>query len=341
MDAATLERCPVRRSPTARTSATSRSSRTSTTARPRSSTPCSGSPAPSGRTRTWPSASWTPTTSSARRASPSSPRTRPSASARPRSTSSTRPGHADFGGEVERALTHGRRRPAARRRLRGAAAADALRAPQGARGRAAADRRRSTRSTAPTRAKEVLDEIYELFIDLDAERGADRLPDRLHGRARGPRRPHARRPRADLRPLFDTLLETIPPPASIPAHPLQALVTNLDYQRLRRPARAPPHPARDAPQGSADRLVPRGRHDLERARRPSCSSSRRSTASPPTRPAPATSSRSRAIDDVTIGETIADPDDPRPLPVSTVDEPSLSVTFGINTSPLAGTEGDY
>src|SRR5262249_28309143 len=43
--------------------------------------------------------------------------------------------------------------------------------------------------------------------------------------------------------------------------------------------------------------------------------------------------------EVTIGETIADPGDPRPLPVTTVDEPSLSVTIGINTSPLAGTEG--
>src|SRR5207249_3565163 len=46
------------------------------------------------------------------------------------------------------------------------------------------------------------------------------------------------------------------------------------------------------------------------------------------------------LPDVTIGETIADPDDPRPLPVSTVDEPSLAITIGINTSPLAGTEGD-
>src|SRR5205085_11281995 len=46
------------------------------------------------------------------------------------------------------------------------------------------------------------------------------------------------------------------------------------------------------------------------------------------------------LPDVTIGETIADPDDPRPLPVTTVDEPSLSVTIGINTSVLAGTEGD-
>src|SRR3954454_17157476 len=46
------------------------------------------------------------------------------------------------------------------------------------------------------------------------------------------------------------------------------------------------------------------------------------------------------LPEVTIGETIADPDDPRPLPVTTVDEPSLSITIGINTSPLAGTEGD-
>ena len=46
------------------------------------------------------------------------------------------------------------------------------------------------------------------------------------------------------------------------------------------------------------------------------------------------------LPEVTIGETIADPDDPRPLPLTTVDEPSLSVTIGINTSPLAGTEGD-
>src|SRR5262249_13484550 len=46
------------------------------------------------------------------------------------------------------------------------------------------------------------------------------------------------------------------------------------------------------------------------------------------------------IPEVTIGETLADPDDPRPLPVITVDEPSLSVTIGINTSPLAGLDGD-
>src|SRR5207249_10654198 len=46
------------------------------------------------------------------------------------------------------------------------------------------------------------------------------------------------------------------------------------------------------------------------------------------------------IDEITIGETIADPDDPRPLPVSRVDEPSLSMTIGINTSPLSGRDGD-
>ena len=85
--AATLPRCPP-----ARTSATSPSSRTSTTARRRSSTPCSGSPVRSGPTRTWPSASWTRWISSARRGSRSSPRTPPSGTAGSRSTSSTRRG---------------------------------------------------------------------------------------------------------------------------------------------------------------------------------------------------------------------------------------------------------
>ncbi len=87
------------------------------------------------------SASSTPTTWSASAGSRSWPRTSRSTTARPRSTSSTRPGHADFGGEVERTLADGRRRPRAGRRLRRADAADQVRAPQGVRQQDPADRR--------------------------------------------------------------------------------------------------------------------------------------------------------------------------------------------------------
>ena len=58
-----------------------------------------------------------------------------------------------------------------------------------------------------------------------------------------------------------------------------------------------------------------------------------------TRPVRARSSRSPASTTSTIGETLADPDDPRPLPIITVDEPSLSMTIGVNTSPLNGRDG--
>ena len=71
----------------------------------------------------------------------------------------------------------------------------------------------------------------------------------------------------------------------------------------------------------------------------SCSSPRRSTACPPTSAGPGEIIAVAGLDDVTIGETLADPDDPRPLPVISVDEPSLSITIGVNTSPMAGREG--
>ena len=137
------------------------------------------------------------------------------------------------------------------------------------------------------RIAEVVDEVYELFIDLDADRGPDRVPDRLHerqgrlGLAR--RRPT---PGTDLKPLMDLLVEHIPAPEYEEGHPLQAHVTNLD---------ASPYVGRLAicrvrngtiRKGSADRLVPRRRHDHARHASPSSTSPRRSTASTPTRPGP-------------------------------------------------------
>ena len=123
-----------------------------------------------------------------------------------------------------------------------------------------------------------------------------------------------------------------------PEHPLQALVTNLD---------ASPYVGRLAicrvrhgniQQGPADRLVPRRRLDRARAgggavRDRGARARRAPEAGPGEIIAVA------GIAEVTIGETLADPDDPRPLPVITVDEPAMSITIGVNTSPLAGKDG--
>ncbi len=160
----------------------------------------------------------------------------------------------------------GRRRAAARRRLRRPAAADALRPAQGARDAAARRARRQQDRPARRAGRGGRERGLRALPRPRRDRVPDRVPDRLRRRPRRPRGPRPGRARRRLDPLFETLLETIPPPSYDPEHPLQALVTNLDASRLRRPPGAPARPARDAPQGPADRLVPRERRDRERAR---------------------------------------------------------------------------
>ena len=110
------------------------------------------------------------------------------------------------------------------------------------------------------RIAEVVDEVYELFLDLDADRRAGRVPDRLHERPRRLGLARGGREGTDLSPLLDLMVERIPAPEYDPDHPLQAHVTNLD---------ASPYVGRLAlcrvrngtiRAGPADRLVPRRRH---------------------------------------------------------------------------------
>ena len=248
------------------------------------------------------------------------------------------PGHADFGGEVERGLTMVDGVLLLVDASEGPLPADEIRAPQGARAEAPDRARRQQGRPAGRAAEEVVNEVYELFLDLDADESQIEFPIVYAERARRSRRPRPGRARADLMPLFDTLLETIPAPSYDPEHPLQALVTNLD---------ASPYLGRLAllriRHGTLRKGAPiawcRADGTIETARATELYVTEALDRVPTDEAGPGEIVALAGLAEVTIGETIADPDDPRPLPVTTVDEPSLSVTIGINTSPLAGTEG--
>src|SRR6476619_7290951 len=249
------------------------------------------------------------------------------------------PGHADFGGEVERALTmvdgvlllvDASEGPLPQTRFVLRKALE-LKLP------VVLVVNKVDRSDA--RPDEVVNEAYELFLDLDADSSQIECPI-VYANARAGRAGLAADELAsDLGPLFSTLLETIPAPSYDPEHPLQALVTNLD---------ASPYVGRLAllriRHGTLRKGAPiawcRSDGTIQQARVTELYITKALDRVPADEAGPGEIVALAGLPDVTIGETIADPEDPRPLPVSVVDEPSLSITIGINTSPLAGTEGD-
>jgi GTP-binding protein len=249
------------------------------------------------------------------------------------------PGHADFGGEVERALTM----------VDGVLLL--VDASEGPLPQTRFVLRKALESRLPVvlvvnkvdrpdaRTAEVVDEVYELFLDLDASADQIEFPI-VYTIARDGRAGLDPDDLAtDLQPLFDTLLATIPAPSFDPGHPLQALVTNLD---------ASPYVGRLGLLRIRHGHLRKGQQiawcrangDIETARVTELYVTEALERVPADEAGPGEIVALAGLPEVTIGETIADPDDPRPLPVTVVDEPSLSVTIGINTSPLAGTEGD-
>ena len=249
------------------------------------------------------------------------------------------PGHADFGGEVERGLTmvdgvlllvdasegplpqtRFVLRKALERRLPVVLVVNKVDRPD-------------------ARPEAVVDEVYELFLDLGADESQIEFPIVYANARAGQAGATVEGLAPDLGPLFETLLETIPPPSYDPDHPLQALVTNLD---------ASPYVGRLALlrvhhgtlRKGATIAWCRANGTIETARVTELYTTEALDRVPALEAGPGEIVALAGLPDVTIGETIADPDDPRPLPVTTVDEPSLSVTIGINTSVLAGTEGD-
>jgi GTP-binding protein TypA/BipA len=249
------------------------------------------------------------------------------------------PGHSDFGGEVERGLTmvdgvlllvDASEGPLPQTRF-------VLRKALEARLPVVLVVNKVDRSDARTEA--VVNEVYELFLDLDADESQIEFPI-VYCNARAGQAGFAPDELAeDLGPLVQTLLATVPPPAYDPDHPLQALVTNLD---------ASPYVGRLALLRVQHGTIRKGelvawcRADgtIENARVTELYVTEALDRVPADEAGPGEIVALAGLPEVTIGETIADPDDPRPLPVSVVDEPSLAMTLGINTSPLAGIEGD-
>ena len=253
------------------------------------------------------------------------------------------PGHADFGGEVERGLemvdgvlllvdasegplpqTRFVLRKALEKRLPVVLVVNKV-----------------DRSDA--RIGEVLDETYELFLDLDADESQIDFPivycQARTGQASLERPADGSSPASpDLEPLFETILATVPAPSYEPGAPLQAHVTNLD---------ASPYLGRLAlcrvRAGEITRGQPvawcRSDGSVERVRVSELLVTEALERVPAERAGPGDIIAVAGIPEITIGETLADPDDPRPLPRIDVDRPTVSMTIGLNTSPLAGRSG--
>jgi GTP-binding protein len=259
------------------------------------------------------------------------------------------PGHADFGGEVERALTmvdgvlllvDASEGPLPQTRF-------VLRKTLEARLPVILVVNKVDRGDA--RIAEVVHEVEELFLDLDADEHQISFPILYCNARRGvasldPGDPEltlgdAAAAGDGLKPLFESLLEHIPAPEHDPAHPFQALVTNLD---------ASPYVGRLALcrvwHGSLRRSDPvawcRADGTVETVRITELYTTEALDRVDADAVGPGEIIAVAGLADVTIGETLADPGDPRPLPVIHVDDPSLSMTIGINTSPLSGQEGN-
>jgi GTP-binding protein len=249
------------------------------------------------------------------------------------------PGHADFGGEVERALTM----------VDGVLLL--VDASEGPLPQTRFVLRKALESRLPVilvvnkvdrpdaRIDEVVNEVYELFLDLDAEESQIEFPIVYTNARAGRAGPDPAELADDLVPLFDALLEHIPAPAYEEGHPLQAHVTNLD---------ASPYVGRLALCRVRQGTIRRGQQvawcradgRIEPAKVTDLYVTEALDRVEAQEAGPGEIVAVAGIPEVTIGETLADPDDPRPLPVIGVDEPSLAMTIGINTSPLAGQDGN-
>ncbi|HUP76159.1 MAG TPA: translational GTPase TypA [Acidimicrobiales bacterium] len=248
------------------------------------------------------------------------------------------PGHADFGGEVERALTM----------VDGVLLL--VDASEGPLPQTRFVLRKALEAKLPVivvvnkvdrpdaRISDVVDEIYGLFMDLDATEQQIEFPIVYTNAKQGWAALEQGALGTDLKPLFELIIDRIPAPTFDPEHPLQAWVTNLDASQ---------YLGRLALCRIFNGTIKRGQTvawcraggTIERVKISELYVSEALDRVAVDEAGPGEIIAVAGIGEINIGETLADADDPRPLPVITVDEPSLSMTIGTNTSPLSGREG--
>jgi len=249
------------------------------------------------------------------------------------------PGHADFGGEVERGLTM----------VDGVLLL--VDASEGPLPQTRFVLRKALEQQLPVilvvnkvdrpdaRIREVVDEVYELFIDLDANEEQIEFPIVYTNARAGWASGEEGAEGEDLRPLFDLILATVPAPMYADGAALQALVTNLD---------ASPYVGRLALCRVHEGEITRGqtvawcRRDgqIEQVKVTELYVTDGMERVDADKAGPGEIIALAGLPEVMIGDTIADPADPHPLPPVTVDEPALAMTIGINTAPLAGQSGN-
>ena len=250
------------------------------------------------------------------------------------------PGHSDFGGEVERALkmvdgvmllVDASEGPLPQTRYVLGKALEAELPPIVVINKI--DR-------ADARPQEVLNEIYDLFIDLDAHEDQLEFPVLYTNAKTGTASPSASASGEDLRPLFDAIVQTIPPPKGDPEGPLQILVANLDYSdylgrlAIARVFNGKLRTGEEVGIAKLDGSVQK----TKITKLFSFSGLKRTDI---TETELGDIVAIAGVEGITIGETITNAEDPAPLPHIVIDEPTIAMQFTVNTSPFSGQEGTY
>ncbi|HUE80590.1 MAG TPA: translational GTPase TypA [Pyrinomonadaceae bacterium] len=250
------------------------------------------------------------------------------------------PGHADFGGEVERVL----------KMVDGVMLL--VDAAEGCLPQTRFVLRKALEARLPAitvvnkidrqdaRIAEVVDEIYELFLDLGATDDQIEFPILYAESRAGIAKKEVSEDSRDLRPLFDQIVETIPPPRALREDSLQLLVANLDYSEyLGRLAigrifsgeiSVNDQLAVAKRNGEIEKMKVSQLYVFEGLKREAVTSARFGDIV-----------ALSGIESIEIGETITSAENPRPLPVIAVDEPTISMIFTVNNSPFSGTEGKF